>query len=136
MSHAEPDWAAGLEPAYIEGAFERALRGEGGIAAEIKSIPLTIEADDAEIPMRLMASSTLVPGLRRRVVDGVLRGADVVLTVDGVDVPIRRTAIAEALLGAPVVLAPKSAARDRRHARRAANVRSTNEGVSHVRFRS
>jgi hypothetical protein len=133
------DWAAGLEPVYIEGAFERALRGEG----EIKSVPLTIETDDAEIPMRLMASSTLVPGLRRRVVAGavliyeassvtaadepglydfvaqletdaaaeiladtlssVLRGADVVLTVDGVDVPIRRTAIAEALLGAPVV---------------------------------
>jgi hypothetical protein len=145
------DWAAGLEPVYIEGAFERALTAAGEIAAvpldvdvaEIKSVPLTIEAADAEVPMRLMASSTLVPGFRRRVVDGavliyeassvtatdeaglydfvaqvetdaaaeiladtlwsVLRDADVVLTVDGVNVPVRRTAIAEALLGAPVV---------------------------------
>jgi len=145
------DWAAGLEPVYIEGAFERALRGTGEIAAvpldtdvsEIESMPLTIETDDAEIPMRLMASLTLVPGMRRRVVDGavliyeassvtdadepglydfvaqletdaaaeiladtlwsVLHGADVVLTIDGVDVPVRRSAIAEALLGAHVV---------------------------------
>src|SRR5687767_2444602 len=27
------DWAAGLEPVYIEGAFERALTGAGDIAA-------------------------------------------------------------------------------------------------------
>lgn len=145
------DWAARLEPVYIEGAFERALTGTSEIAgipldmdvAEIDSVPLAIETDDPEIPMRLMASSTLVPGLRRRIVDGgiliyeassvsatgepgiydfvalleteaaaeiladtlwsVLRGADAVLTVGGLQVPVRRAAIAEALLGAPVV---------------------------------
>ena len=79
------DWAQGLEPVYFEGAFERALRREHPEQAVVAPVPaeeilgsrpdtnivhLSIETSDPELPLRLMASRTLVPGLRRRVAPG------------------------------------------------------------------
>jgi hypothetical protein len=68
-------WATGLEPVYFEGAFHRALMrhtepapaprlgvspGAGGGTARLQ-----VETVDPEVPLRLMASRTLVPSLRR-----------------------------------------------------------------------
>jgi len=75
------DWAEHLEPVYLEGAFRRALRRDrpeqeltepARVAAT--SVPISIETDDPELPMRLMGTNTLVPGLRREVVPGVVLG--------------------------------------------------------------
>jgi hypothetical protein len=154
------DWASGLEAVYFEGAFERALHrehpeqdlvepvaAEEGIANDLTGrasdvVHLSIETADPELPMRLMASRTLVPGLRRRVVPGgdlaytgsstegsdaggvydfvaeistvagadlvadvlfsELEDTDAVIVADGVEIPTRRRAIKDALLGVPV----------------------------------
>jgi hypothetical protein len=72
-------WATGLEALYFEGAFERALRRAGmlrqpqrepsrGAASDM--VRLQVESLDPELPMRLMATSTLAPGLRRRIHNG------------------------------------------------------------------
>jgi hypothetical protein len=150
-------WATGVESAYIEGAFDRALEradladarsrpARRAVRASIRSesvVQFSIETLDPEIPIRLMASSTLLPGLRRRILDygslvyegssvvrsdvpGVydfvaeltsptmapavlgemlwneLRGADAILTVEDVEVPIDRGAIKDALTGVAV----------------------------------
>jgi hypothetical protein len=77
-------WATGLEPLYFEGAFRRAMKRQvpdepvseeasmdrdsplagGGV------VRLRLETLDPEVPLRLMATRTLVPGLRRLVHGG------------------------------------------------------------------
>src|SRR5262245_38085133 len=72
-------WAAGLEPIYFEGAFGRASRrtinprreaelsspttGGGTLAFRVRSV-------DPEVPFRVMATHTVVPGVRRYVHNG------------------------------------------------------------------
>jgi hypothetical protein len=71
-------WATGLEALYFEGAFRRAVRRAGldpdteppPVRALSDVVRLQIETLDPELPLRLMATSTLVPGLRRRIRNG------------------------------------------------------------------
>ena len=72
-------WAAGLQPIYFEGAFGRAYKrtvdprpeampsspttGGGTVAFRIRSL-------DSEVPFRVMATRTIVPGVRRHVHNG------------------------------------------------------------------
>jgi hypothetical protein len=72
-------WATGLEPIYFEGAFDRAYRrtvnprpeavpsspttGGGTVAFRVRSL-------DSEVPFRVMATGTIVPGMRRHVHNG------------------------------------------------------------------
>ena len=74
-------WATGLELVYFEGAFRRALNradpdraGAPLIPATGRPsggpVPFTIESLDPEVPLLVMASRTLVPGLRRAIHNG------------------------------------------------------------------
>jgi hypothetical protein len=72
-------WATGLEPSYFEGAFARAWRqtqgrGEPTLATSPATgggaVRLTVETVDPGVPLTVMATRTLVPGLRRRVHNG------------------------------------------------------------------
>jgi hypothetical protein len=86
-------WATGLEALYFEGAFRRALRRSGVLEEPEPPVPapasdvvrLQVESLDPELPMRMMATSTLVPGLRRRIRNGgalVYQGTTRRATVD------------------------------------------------------
>lgn len=80
-------WATGLELVYFDGAFRRALHRADPDRAGAPLIPvttrhspvvLTIESLDPEVPLLVMASRTLVPGMRRAIHNGgvlVYRGA-------------------------------------------------------------
>jgi hypothetical protein len=69
-------WATGLEAIYFEGAFRRALRKDVALVPTASGIPsaavvrLRVESLDPEVPLRMMATRTLVPGLRRRIPNG------------------------------------------------------------------
>jgi hypothetical protein len=74
-------WATGLEPLYFEGAFRRAMKRrvpEEEMSDDEHDSPLTgggvvrllVETLNPEVPLRLMATRTLVPGLRRLVHGG------------------------------------------------------------------
>jgi hypothetical protein len=77
-------WATGLEPLYFEGALERARRRGGGAPDEVEpgpaaalpaaliseAIHFEVDTLDPEVPLRIMGTRTLVPGLRRRVHNG------------------------------------------------------------------
>jgi len=57
-------WATGLQPTYFEGALDRALRRtphKGGM------VSFRIRSSDPRVAFRVMATHTLVPGLRRAV---------------------------------------------------------------------
>ena len=72
-------WATGLEPIYFEGAFDRAYKrtvnprpeavpaspttGGGIVAFRVRSL-------DPEVPFKVMATRTVVPGVRRQVYNG------------------------------------------------------------------
>ncbi len=70
-------WGTGLEPIYLEGALSRALhRLAPAAGSKDKGAPpatesgrgvvhLRLETVDPSVPMRLMATRTLVPGQRR-----------------------------------------------------------------------
>jgi hypothetical protein len=69
-------WGTGLEPVYLEGALSRALRPKVAAGTKDKGAPLGIESGrgvvrlrletvDPTVPLRLMATRTLVPGQRR-----------------------------------------------------------------------
>ncbi|HEY8149240.1 MAG TPA: hypothetical protein VIK51_10085 [Vicinamibacteria bacterium] len=70
-------WGTGLEPVYLEGALSRALhRLAPAAGSKDKGAPLATESGrgvvhlrletvDPSVPMRLMATRTLVPGQRR-----------------------------------------------------------------------
>jgi hypothetical protein len=70
-------WATGLQPAYFESALDRALRRTGPArAASTAAAPASekggmvsfrIRSSDPRVAFRLMATHTLVPGLRRAV---------------------------------------------------------------------
>jgi hypothetical protein len=70
-------WATGLEPTYFEGALDRALRRTGPAPASATPAALApdrggmvsfrIRSSDPRVAFRLMATHTLVPGLRRAV---------------------------------------------------------------------
>jgi hypothetical protein len=72
-------WATGLEPVYLEGALERALREPATPDDELdvvvsptrarRTARLEIESTDPTLALRLMGTRTLVPGQRRRVQD-------------------------------------------------------------------
>lgn len=72
-------WAEGLQPLYLEGAFERATRRTADRRPEtVGTSPRTgagvahlrVETIDPEVPFRLMAARTLVPGQRRQIFEG------------------------------------------------------------------
>ena len=71
-------WATGLEPIYFEGALRRALhRHAGSTVAPVGrtlttagTVQFVVESLDAEVPLRLMGSRTLVPGQQRRIHNG------------------------------------------------------------------
>src|SRR5262245_45323583 len=71
-------WATGLEPVYFEGALARALRRTrppSPAAAVVNGAPigtarLSVQTMDPEVPLRLMGTRTLVPGLARRIHNG------------------------------------------------------------------
>jgi hypothetical protein len=70
-------WATGLELVYFQGALERALRERTRTdATPLVLVPpararrtarLEIESTDPAVALRLMGTSTLVPGQRRRI---------------------------------------------------------------------
>jgi len=70
-------WATGLQPAYFEGALDRALRrtGPARVAAAPAAptpekggmVSFRIRSSDPRVAFRVMATHTLVPGLRRAV---------------------------------------------------------------------
>lgn len=70
-------WATGLQPAYFESALDRALRRTGPARpATAPAAPTSekggmvsfrIRSSDPRVAFRLMATHTLVPGLRRAV---------------------------------------------------------------------
>jgi hypothetical protein len=86
-------WATGLEETYFEGAMDRAWRRtEGRGTPQIAASPATgggvvrmqAVSVDPDVPLHLMATRTLSPGLRRRVHNGgvlVYQGASE--TTDG-----------------------------------------------------
>lgn len=70
-------WATGLEPVFFEGALQRALRrgtGEGErVGAPVGGgniVRFRIETLDPLLPLDIMATHTLAPGLRRLVYNG------------------------------------------------------------------
>lgn len=72
-------WAAGLEPIYFEGAFDRAYKRTVNPRAEaVPASPTTgggiaefrVRSLDPEVPFRVMATRTVVPGMRRQVYNG------------------------------------------------------------------
>jgi hypothetical protein len=68
-------WATGLQPAYFESALDRALRrtGPARVAPAAPTpekggmVSFRIRSSDPRVAFRLMATHTLVPGLRRAV---------------------------------------------------------------------
>jgi hypothetical protein len=67
-------WATGLEPLYFEGALARALREPLDVTPASAPSPrgrhlVRIEVDtiDPQLPLRVMATRTLVRGFRRRI---------------------------------------------------------------------
>jgi hypothetical protein len=69
-------WATGLKPTYFEAALDRALRRSAN--ARVSGLPapasgkggmvsFRVRTADTRVPFRLMATHTLVPGLRRAV---------------------------------------------------------------------
>ncbi len=69
-------WATGLEPIYFEGAFDRAFERTVNPRAEaVPASPTTgggivafrVRSLDPEVPFRVMATRTVVPGVRRQV---------------------------------------------------------------------
>jgi hypothetical protein len=70
-------WATGLQPAYFEGALDRALRrtppGRASATPAARAsdrggmVSFRIRSSDPRVAFRLMATNTLVPGLRRAV---------------------------------------------------------------------
>jgi hypothetical protein len=79
-------WATGLEALYFEGALERALRraqpspAAAAVAgAPVGAVPMAVETLDPEVPLRLMGTRTVVPGLTRRIHNGgllIYQGSD------------------------------------------------------------
>jgi hypothetical protein len=72
-------WASGLEPLYVEGALDRATRRTSDTRPDTMGTPpgtgagvvqLRIETVDPDVPFRLMAARTLVPGQRRQIFEG------------------------------------------------------------------
>jgi hypothetical protein len=75
-------WGTGLEPVFLEGALARALhRPRAAKPAKAKGAPLATESGrgvvhlrletvDRSVPMRMMATRTLVPGQRRWIKEG------------------------------------------------------------------
>jgi hypothetical protein len=72
-------WATGLGPLYFEGALDRAARRTSDPRPEkMGTSPragagvthLRLETVDPEVPFRLMAARTLVPGQRRQIFEG------------------------------------------------------------------
>ncbi len=72
-------WATGLEPLYFEGALDRAARRTSDPRPQkMGTSPragagvahLRVETVDPEVPFRLMAARTLVPGQRRQIFEG------------------------------------------------------------------
>ena len=75
-------WGTGLEPVYLEGALARALhrlaapprKTEKGAPLSTESgrgvVHLRLETIDPSVPLRLMATRTLVPGQRRWIKEG------------------------------------------------------------------
>jgi hypothetical protein len=69
-------WATGLEPVYFEGALARALRqpvevvpAEATAAVGRRVARIEVESVDPQLPLRVMATRTLVRGFRRRIQD-------------------------------------------------------------------
>jgi len=72
-------WASGLQPTYFEGALDRAFRRTPDSRARgARASPLTaggvvkfcVRTGDPEVPFRVMATRTLVPGVRRQIHNG------------------------------------------------------------------
>jgi hypothetical protein len=70
-------WATGLELTYFEGALRRALRSRVGTetpearpSGASTAVNLSVVTADPEVPFRIMARRTLVPGARRYVHNG------------------------------------------------------------------
>src|SRR5262249_13837524 len=72
-------WASGLEPLYIDCALERATRRTSDTRPEKMGTPpgtgagvvqIRLETVDPEVPFRVMAARTLVPGQRRQIFEG------------------------------------------------------------------
>jgi hypothetical protein len=71
-------WATGLEPIYFEGALERALRrtrpatpaAAAVSGVRVGTVRFTVETPDPDVPLRLMGTRTLVPGVVRRIHNG------------------------------------------------------------------
>lgn len=72
-------WATGLQPIYFEGALDRAYkRTVNPRREEVPSSPTTgggvvafrVRSYDPEVPFRVMATRTVVPGVRRQVHNG------------------------------------------------------------------
>ena len=98
-------WATGLELVYFEGAFGRAGRRASaevdladladaeppaiGPASRSGPVPITIETLDPEVPLLVMASRTVVPGMGRKIHSGgmlVYQGSKVSRAADKPDV--------------------------------------------------
>ena len=80
-------WATGLEPLYFEGALGRALHRAHPTSpaaavvagAPVGTVRMAVETLDPEVPLRLMGTRTLVPGLTRRIHNGgvlIYEGSD------------------------------------------------------------
>ena len=75
-------WATGLEPVYFEGALQRALHRDAvpPIAASVPAVAIgaagavdfVVEGLEPDLPLRLMGTRTLFPGLQRRIHNGGL----------------------------------------------------------------
>jgi hypothetical protein len=72
-------WATGLQPTYLEGALDRALsraaqpRSEEAPASPTVgggAVRMRLVTVDPSVPFQLMATRTLVPGLRRHIHNG------------------------------------------------------------------
>lgn len=76
-------WGTGLEPIYLEGALARALDRSKAVARVKKKkggslatengrgvVHLRLETVDPTVPLRMMATRTLVPGQRRWIKEG------------------------------------------------------------------
>lgn len=76
-------WGTGLEPIYLEGALARALDRSKAAARSKKKkgaplatesgggvVHLRLETVDPSVPLRMMATRTLVPGQRRWIKEG------------------------------------------------------------------
>lgn len=72
-------WASGLQPTYFEGALDRAFRRTPDPQGRrARTSPLTaggvvkfcLRTSDPEVPFRVMATRTLMPGVRRQIHNG------------------------------------------------------------------